>query len=311
MSYKLSERKCLARFFLKGTTRIEDGDNLRRLNLKNVIGQDLNDGIDTFQAKDETLDVHLDAIVNNCPKEQLLTAKIVTWRGILTAIMCHPYSNLKNDIEAFNAVYLNGVVFIEHDHIAKSKRQSDPKFTYYGFRFETICMESVRTKTKEIITNNTVEWTHIFSTSLDDLSLVYGAEIDGVDEFNRELIELKTSKEILTDRDRFTFMRHKIMKTWAQSYLANVQNIIYGFRDENGIVVDVKRYRLHEIPEMAGSYDWDPRKMCKFLKDFLKNVRLIVSMKPGIVFKITLDPSRNKTSSPIITETDLPPFVHL
>lgn len=311
MSLKLTEPKCLAQFFVQGTRVLVGQDHLRRLNLNNVIGQSLLDGIETFQAKDESMDVHLDVIIQNCPRDRLLNANIVTWRGILTAIMCHPYSNQRDDVECFHAMCLDGIVYIEHDKESQRRRQSDPKFTYFGFRFETIAMENMQSRTKDTVTNNTVEWTHLISSSIDDLTLIYGAEIDGIsDDPNQELVELKTSKAIDTDRDQFIFMKHKLMKTWAQSYLANVPNIVYGFRDEHGTICDVKRYRLHDIPGLAREGGWDPKVMLRYLKDYLTQVKRIVSFQPGTVFKVTLDPTR-KESSPIITETSLPPFVQL
>lgn len=46
---------------------------------------------------------------------------------------------------------------------------------------------------------------------------------------------MKTSKMIMTERDRFSFERYKLIKFWSQSYLAGVPRVVVGFRDEEGI----------------------------------------------------------------------------
>ena len=41
------------------------------------------------------------------------------------------------------------------------------------------------------------------------------------------------------------------MKFWAQSFLVGVPRIVCGFRDDQGIVLDVVQYKTLEIPRQV------------------------------------------------------------
>jgi RAT1-interacting protein len=199
---------------------------------------------------------------------------------------------------------------MEFDKPSQNSLQKTIESSYYGFRFETISTVNKISGLRDKITNNSVEWIHIYSSSIDELSLVYAAEIDAIDDKSNELVELKTHKIPRNDRDEYFFRRRKMMHTWAQSYLGNVQKIVFGFRDENGFIVDYERRDLNELPVIAKETGWEPSEMISFLKEYLCKVKCIVSMQPGKVFRIELNPNRRSTN-PIITETTLPLFVQL
>lgn len=60
-------------------------------------------------------------------------------------------------------------------------------------------------------------------------------------------LELKTSRVISDDKQAFRF-EQKLLKTWAQSFLLGVQRIVYGFRDDNGILRAVEEYTTDKLP---------------------------------------------------------------
>ena len=49
--------------------------------------------------------------------------------------------------------------------------------------------------------------------------------------------------------------RYKCMKIWIQSYLAGVDNILIGFRNEKGIVVDIKTFSLNWFKNKISNFD--------------------------------------------------------
>lgn len=306
----LSQPRCLARFFLKdGTVIAEDqySSLIKYTDLRDVVGADLNDGYDSFLSKDETIDKHLDPILKMCPPNELWQSHVITWRGALTQIMCFPYSSRNDEKIILNCMFKNGILYMEHDKESRLKRPFDPKLTYLGHRFETVCLRNCKTREKDLITSNQLEWCHIYSASLNGMKLIFGAEVDGLDEQESGLVELKTTKEILTNRDDMYFMNKKLLRSWAQSFLVNVPTIIYGFRDAKGVVKKVKRFSTSNIPRMIDKRTgWDPHHMLSFLYKVLNDMKERCSNRPESVFQVVLDPNGRVQQ---ILETEKPSFV--
>jgi hypothetical protein len=40
---------------------------------------------------------------------------------------------------------------------------------------------------------------------------------------------------IMTERDRTSFERYKLLKFWSQSFLAGIPQVVVGFRDDEGV----------------------------------------------------------------------------
>lgn len=90
--------------------------------------------------------------------------------------------------------------------------------------------------------------------------LIYSAEIDGVitnktlkepvDWKDVKFVELKTNVQ-LNYRNETNFFRNKMRDAWAQSYLTKIDQLICGFRDYNGIVHNLKSYKINELPNMS------------------------------------------------------------
>ena len=73
-------------------------------------------------------------------------------------------------------------------------------------------------------------------------------------------MELKTSRMIEHPRQQDTFHRHKLLKFWIQSFLGGVPHICCGFRDDAGLVHELRMLKTLEIPRMVRSKAnmWDP-----------------------------------------------------
>jgi hypothetical protein len=57
------------------------------------------------------------------------------------------------------------------------------------------------------------------------------------------------------------FERDKLVKWWAQSFPAGVQDIVVGFRDDRGFVRSVQTYKTLQLPRfVAGKpHAWDAK----------------------------------------------------
>lgn len=67
---------------------------------------------------------------------------------------------------------------------------------------------------------------------------------------NVKFIELKTNRIIETGRQD-VFFRKKLLRWWCQSFLVGIENILCGFRTNNGKVIDLKRYKVSDLIKMA------------------------------------------------------------
>ena len=82
---------------------------------------------------------------------------------------------------------------------------------------------------------------------------------------SRTLIKIVTSKGcfpknscnefwIFTNDQEYISIRFKLVKWWAQSYLAGIPRIICGFRDDDGVVRMIEEYetlKLHHVAQVS------------------------------------------------------------
>lgn len=132
--------------------------------------------------------------------------------------------------------------------------------------------------------NANEEYCSIVQLTLDKCRLLMAAEIDCVaespvggpnDKVGAGYVELKTSKQIASSRDMETYERHKLLKFWLQSFLAGVPSIVVGFRDDAGIVRELKSYETKTLHRLArgkapgGKDYWNPTACFNFGKSVL------------------------------------------
>ncbi|KAK9448813.1 RAI1 like PD-XK nuclease-domain-containing protein [Limtongia smithiae] len=267
-------------------------------------GVSLSTGFEQFQKRDDNIDEHLDGLLlalvdteRKDPKRRKTTGDIVTWRGMLTKLLCLPYS--KNDGFEMNAMAFDGQLFIEENlpYKVATQRKQDQRgqmMTYWGYKFEQIATiphqwsectrEEIETRTSRPVNNN-AQYCSVVKTGLGDVRLIIAGEVDCVydykpqkftmegevvgeddDPFDNPLdhyVELKTNKVIQSDRDAMAF-ENKLFKVWAQSFLLGVPRVIVGFRTEQGYLQTFETFQTHKIPstvkksKFANSYTtWD------------------------------------------------------
>ena len=191
-----------------------------------------------------------------------LHTDFVTWRGHMTKILCTPYERKEPWQMALclnkGTIYISEVETAEarQRRLTQSERQDE--MCYWGYKFEdyvTCPRESGKLKDINLPINNNEAFCSVVRCRLDRHSLVFGAEVDCCVKSKSNntfsplsYIELKTSRTIENDRMQWSFERYKLLKWWAQSFLAGIPKIVCGFRNDNGVVKKLKAFNTLEIP---------------------------------------------------------------
>ncbi|KAI5293751.1 decapping endonuclease targeting mRNA [Ascosphaera acerosa] len=264
---------------------------------------DLNRGFDTFKKRDDSVDTHLDSLLETIialEKEtgEACNVDIVTWRGMMTKIMTAPFDPYS--CFEMNATRFQDTIFIEENHAFKMyqaekaqqirMRPGMPPFsmmTYWGYKFETLALiprpwdemsrEEIEGRPDEVV-NNHAQYCSVVRTGIGKSSIILGGEVDAVWDCKPETkgepinwVELKTTAEVHNARQASKYQL-KLLNFWAQSFLLGVPKIVVGVRDERGILRRIEEIATHDIPALVkqtGSNAWDGNICINFTAAFL------------------------------------------
>ncbi|XP_065367528.1 decapping nuclease DXO homolog isoform X1 [Calliphora vicina] len=282
---------------------------LRYFKLPNVkkLPLDLNAGLDVAikkpeSASDETLDSLLKFIYDHNQRifghgSTAPPPEFVTWRGILRLIMCTPYEYRQDwclHVTRFNnTFYLLKRETAQDKHRRSQETEQQKTFMAYGFKFEQYCLSETPFNEPDTSApvNESEEFSLVFQTRLAGLSLLYGAEMDGIvsDQpvqlnYDRpsnldslKYVELKVRQGNLNSFQYKSFLRHKTRNWWCQSFLVGVQDLYVGMRNEKGFVQDIERMEMRSLPKLGGQTHWAPWVCANFLLQFLLRLRSIMA----------------------------------
>lgn len=235
---------------------------------------DLFAGFSSFIEKDESHDGHLDNLLKAIKLWELengekVKANVITWRGIMTKLLCLPYS--KSDDIDLNIVQYDGQIFIEEDHaLHMSKRrpvdEQGKVMMYSGYKFEKVttlpkpwaaCTRDEIEDRYKATVNNIEQYCSVVRTGVAGIKVILGGEVDCVSDYKPDTgnslphyLELKSTRTIMNEKHARTFER-KLLKSWAQSFLLGVPKIVYGFRDDNGRLKSIEEYNTESIPALV------------------------------------------------------------
>ncbi|KAL0082305.1 hypothetical protein F4703DRAFT_1739362 [Phycomyces blakesleeanus] len=163
-------------------------------------GKDLYVGFDKFIKRDESIPEHIDTLLDaltnarqKASNPQLAQADIVTWRGIMTKIMCTPTT--RNEPWMLRATRHKNTIYIEEQAMDEKKRNEadlpikEQMQCYGGYRFETLCTLSkppskVQKGDPELLqrlndsADTNIQYCVVVKTKLGKNSLIMGAEVD-------------------------------------------------------------------------------------------------------------------------------------
>ncbi|XP_045508962.1 decapping and exoribonuclease protein-like isoform X3 [Colias croceus] len=228
-----------------------------------------------------------------------MRAVYVRKKGLMTCVACTPYEN-REPWKIVALLYQGNIYLCARDTEEKKSRKNnmsekDKLFTSWGYKFEQYMLSDKPDiePNPDVPLDETEEFSLVFTTNLKNHKIVYGAEMDGIrcdkqyiDAVNiseepdyiikylldKEFVELKTSRHIeFANQDR-NFRRFKAKKWWCQSFLAGVETIVCGFRNDDGIVEELKVYKVADLPKMCRKF-WDPSVCLNFLETFFTFVK--------------------------------------
>lgn len=223
-------------------------------------GLDLNEGFDTYVEKKEDGAGSGFGDLLACLRDKqvpLDNIHFVTYRNNLNKILGTAYN--RQDVWEMGVHKRQGTVYLDvhklpeapHLDVTMQKRRS-----YWGYSFERFATEAPSSrqvngtarKPKNAVNAN-VEFCAIVKTKLGPHRIIMGAEMDCYDtasDGRKYFVELKTSRA-LDARTVDRFERDKLLKFWIQSFLAGVQRILVGYRDDAGRLLGTEMMRPQDI----------------------------------------------------------------
>lgn len=173
---------------------------------------------------------------------------------------------LPNETYLLSVWKKNGVLYIQNRQSGSANRtfvemsEQQQRFMYYGYQFENFC------------TGNDGDFSNacfagVFKSKIGKRRVLFGAEIDCFDDKKND-VELKVTKQIKSDRDKFTFERYKLLKWYAQSFLSGTRRLVVGFRDFKGHLHHIQQFDTLKIPSLIRQREkslWCPSTSLEFL----------------------------------------------
>lgn len=240
----------------------------------------------------------------------LLGVDFVTWRGHLTKLLTTPYETQEGWMLAVSK--FAGTLYVSEveTEYARNNRENrtarHEEMMYWGYKFEQYtCAEEVDgSPDPGGVVNTNEAFCTVVQTRLAEHRLLFSGEVDCREAGDQVppppscYVEMKTSAEIHTPKQRSNFHRYKLLKWWAQSFLPGVPKIVAGFRDNDGQVVHVETFKTSQISQLIKhEYNcWKPTVCMNFCSDFLSFVRKTVNEDdPRVVYLFSWDPHRDVT----------------
>ncbi|XP_054615439.1 decapping and exoribonuclease protein isoform X2 [Dunckerocampus dactyliophorus] len=286
---------------------------------------DLGDGYkDRFIKRDERVKEKLDHLLQwilaNRSKvtqrtdasSSALDVDFVTWRGHLTKLLTTPYETREGWLLAVTK--FKGTFYISEVETEAARRDRENRaarhemMMYWGYKFEQyMCSDKLEgSPDSSGVVNTNEAFCTVVQTRLSDHRLLFSGEVDCRDKDTDSpsppacYVELKTSAEICTPKQRSNFHRFKLLKWWAQSFLPGVPRIVAGFRDDDGVVVSVETFHTSKISQLIKGEDrcWKPTVCMNFCSDFLSFVKRVITEDDSrVVYLFSWNPRCDVTYS--------------
>jgi len=245
---------------------------------------DLNAGYpNSFARKDDQRGSPVEQVIAGmqfaAQQAPLIKPGIVSYRNNLNKILGTLVS--PRDAWVVDACMYDGTLYL---HIHKTPETSFPdadRFQYFGYKFESLCTGGGNTEQQPPVVDSTSEFAIIVQVGLGVHRIVLAAEVDSADPPQStqglaeapeglpvltSCLELKTYKPPHTQGQIATLYNLKWPKWWIQSFLAGVETIVLGGRDDAGMLTEVTRISVHTMPAVAAAHGarWDAWQILRF-----------------------------------------------
>ncbi|XP_022102390.1 decapping and exoribonuclease protein-like [Acanthaster planci] len=299
------------------------------LSKESDLNLDLRQGFETFVKRDDDVKERLDNvmkwIVHNKkhflrPQRNVsvcydikdddliesLGIDFIAWRGHFTKFLCTPYEN--RDGWEMAATLFRGTIYISEVETEEERQRRlgmnhwEQQCMYGGYKFEQyVTSDGKKSPDTSQPVNNIEAFCSVVRSDLGPYKLLYSGEVDCLQSVSKDkppgnYLELKTSRKWYSQKNENNFYRYKLVKWWAQSFLVGIPQVICGFRDDEGVVREIKHFKTMQMPKL--SMGWWNGSVCfnflvKFL-DFIKSVTVIDD--PSVVYLFERKPGNNVIS---------------
>lgn len=228
----------------------------------------------------------------------------VTYRGILIRMMTLPYEE-RNDLLLSAQKYKGTIYIAKFASLAQRQHESEMTdrqnmFAYGGMKFEqciTIPLPRHRGKEQRKGFEYHDHFSCVITSKLGSHKLLYAGEMDAISSDKKyphfepsDFLEIKTTSAIRDDRN--VEYLHKNMKYWwAQCYLSGIPALVCGFRNQQLIVNQIRRFSTQQLLENGRSY-WSKDLCLEYLDAFLNFIK--ETMKdvddPNIIYEFYWSP---------------------
>ncbi|XP_040298706.1 decapping and exoribonuclease protein [Bufo bufo] len=241
---------------------------------------------------------------------RLVDRDFVSWRGHLTKILCTPYETQEGWILA--VTLFKGTLYISERETAaaykkrKERTREQEKLMYSGYKFEShLCADSPDgSPCPSEVVNTNEAFCSVLLGRLASHSFLVSGEVDCKDPSSSNpsppscYVELKTNAQMRSQHQERSFHRYKLLKWWCQSFLLGIPLIVAGFRNPQGRIVSLEKFRTSEIPHLVRGdrQSWDPAVCMNFCNAFLSHIKKVVTTDdPRVVFVFSWEPGHDVT----------------
>jgi RAT1-interacting protein len=280
-----------------------NNDNLKFLVLpKKPPSFDLNQGYENYRFKPDTSSEKINHLLTfilenldrcrrvddeNAGPTGQLKFDIVCFRGLLRLLMCTPYE-FREPLSILATRY-RGTVYLCTKELDEKRQErlnqteATKKILSYGFKFEQFIFadgpDAMPDPSKPVVESE--EFCCMFESRMGDLSVLYGAEMDGIratgdctdfDLNQQEWVEVKAKLRESHPRQVTSYHKFKARNWWCQSFLVGIDRIVVGVRNEAGIVEAIEEVSLRTLKHLGQDY-WSPAVCMSFCIKFLQFVQ--------------------------------------
>lgn len=247
---------------------------------------------------------NLEKLSTNPEDSSKLDIDFVSGRGIFTKILSVPYEK-REGMKVLATLHKGTIYMHKSDELNRPISAGEASTTaFWGHKFKHFVSYSKPNSKPDPQQhlNMSEEFCAIFKSKFGPFTMVYGAQMDAVLDNGeavdqdtdtnilneRKFVEFKTNRTIEHGGHERTLKAHKMMKWWSQGYVVNVQDVIVGFREENGLVTTLKSYKNSNLPKIGAGF-WDKNVCLKFLQDFLVFVKKSI-VNEDVVYTFEYEP---------------------
>ena len=219
----------------------------------------------------------INMILQCLDKEGLVNkSEFVCQRGILNKIASSPYCAGKPSDEGLKIVAqkYQGVIYMVNFPMRMTEKDADKYLgDHIGYKFESCVTAKSEQNQKRY------GFFVVVNSKLGSHSLITAGEVDcSLPNNPKHYVELKTTAEIKVgeqkraeDHPHLIFAKPKFLSWWLQSFLIGIEDILYGVRDDQGVVRKCEWLKVSEIPYFGTEEraHWNPAICMKFLNEFL------------------------------------------